>query len=378
MAIELPKIPHLDRRRSAILTLLLLAVAAVGGSALAAQAPAPPAPLQAPAAPASPPELADTPLEVPEPTADLGHLVKGSVTTHTFVLRNTGSEPLTITRAFPSCGCTVTEFDRVIPPGGEGEVEAEVDTATITGKGSTAIGIFVEGYEEPAAVLELRYEVSPKLLAHPGYARWIYVQREEVGTISQTLYASDGADFDVVSVEPPIDEIAVSFREAKPEERQEGFEGKQWIVDATLGAEAPVGSISGFIEVETTHPQQKLVHIPVSGFVRPTLFVEPANRHFGTLELAAPRTATFSIRNFASEPIVLESAKTDVEGVTAVLEPIEAGRAYELTVRFDPAEMEEGPFDGVVEIATDSEKLPTLTVDLEGTFVRRTADNGID
>jgi hypothetical protein len=355
------------RCRCAILTLFLL-VLTVGATPAGAQGPATPAPSAA-----TPPVLADTPLEVDEPWVDLGSMVKGTVTTHTFVLRNTGSEPLTITRAFPSCGCTVTKFDETIPPGGEGEVEATVDTATVTGRSSTSIGIFVEGHRQPAAVLELQYEVGQKLLAHPGYARWIYVQHEEQGTITQTVYSNDGADFDVLSVTPPIDAIDVSFHEASPEERREDVAGSQWVVSATLDADAPVGTISGFLEVKTTHPLQKVVSIPVSGFVRPALFVEPANRHFGELELAAPRTATYNIRNFATDPIALESATTDLPGVSAALEALEPGRNYKLVVRFDPASMEEGPFDGAVRISTDSEKIPVLTIDLAGTFVRRTA-----
>lgn len=322
------------------------------------------------------PPLAETPLEAPEPTHDLGTLIKGDVVSHTFVLRNTGSEALTITRVFPSCGCTVTEFDATIPPGGEGEVRAEVDTATVTGKSSTMMGVFVEGHEDPAAILELHYEVGQKLLAHPGYARWIYVQHEPTGTISQTVYANDGADFDIVSVEAPISAIDVSFREATAEERQEKYPGKQWVISATLAADAPIGPIEGYLEAETTHPVQKKLFIPLSGFVRPTLFVEPQNRRIGTLRMSAPRTMSYSIRNFATDPIALTAAETDVPGVTATLEPVEEGRNYTLEVRFDPAKMEAGPFDGQVRIATDHEAVPTLTVDLEGEFVPRTADNG--
>lgn len=367
MVTNLPMHDTFDRRRCAILTLLFLVVAAAGAPPGAA----------AQDVPADGGASAETegPLVAVDPIHDFGNLIKGQVETHAFVLRNTGSEPLTIERAFPSCGCTVAEFDRTIPPGGEGKVHAVLDTTGITGKGTTAIGIFVEGDSEPAAVLQLAYDVSPKLLAHPGYARWIYVQHEEQGTIAQTVYANDSADFEVVSVEPPMSAIDVSFREAEPAERQEGFAGKQWVVSATLGAEAPAGPIEGFIDVHTTHPLQQVVRIPVSGFVRPALFVSPQDRDFGTLELSTPRTASYTIRNFASKPIALTSAETDVPGVTAYVEPIEEGRNYKLVVQFDPAAMEEGPFDGAVRIATDSEAVPTLTVELEGTLVRRTADS---
>lgn len=65
-------------------------------------------------------------------THQFGTLALGNEGRHTFVVRNAGTAPLTLTRGATSCSCTVSDFDsrdggdesaeKTIPPGGEGTV----------------------------------------------------------------------------------------------------------------------------------------------------------------------------------------------------------------------------------------------------------------
>jgi hypothetical protein len=348
-------------RHRAILARALLFLACLGAPAWAAPQPAGPG-----GAPGS-----TGPLTVAEPMAELGKLIKGSTKAHTFVLRNSSDEPVRIERVTPSCGCTVAEFDKTIPPGGDGTVRAELDTATINGSGVSVIEVYLAGQDAPALRLGLSYEIVARLLAEPGYARWNYVQHEREGTIGQTVYAADGADFDIVDVEPPMPAIEVTYRKATPEERVEKAEGSQWRVEPTLDSEAPVGPISGFIVVRTTHPEQEVLQIPVSGFVRPALFVEPQRGDFGALAADGTKRGVFHVRNFATDPIALTGAETDVPGVSARIEPIEEGRRWDVVVELDTVAMEKGDFAGKLRLTTDSDKVPALTVDLSGTVVSR-------
>lgn len=308
-----------------------------------------------------------------QPLFDVGTVVKGEDPSHTFVLRNPGKTPIAITHVLPGTGVRVVSFDATIPAGGEGRVVAALDTATVTGQAKVSLGVFVAGGSEPAVILSLQSNVVSKLLTHPGYARWIFVQHEREGTIGQTIYAGDGADFEVAGVESPAPAIRTSYREAKPEERVAEHPGRQWRVESTLASDAPVGALAGFLTVRTTHPQQKTLWIPVSGFVRPMLFVDPPRGDVGTLTPGRKR-ATYTVRNFATAPIGLTGAATDLAGVTARVEPLEAGRRWRVVVEFDPAAMAAGPFAGQLRLTTDNEKVPLLTVDLSGTIARPQTD----
>src|SRR6185436_10084881 len=64
---------------------------------------------------------------------DAGDVWRGDKPHYTFTVQNTGDAPLEIF-AKPNCGCTVANFDKVIPAGGTGKVDADLNTAGFRGK----------------------------------------------------------------------------------------------------------------------------------------------------------------------------------------------------------------------------------------------------
>lgn len=85
-----------------------------------------------------PPEAAPTgpttTMEFSEMVHDWGELKEGEHMKYAFKFKNTGSEPLIISDAKGSCGCTVPDWPREpIAPGASGEIKVEFDSK---GKGS--------------------------------------------------------------------------------------------------------------------------------------------------------------------------------------------------------------------------------------------------
>ncbi len=84
----------------------------------------------APATPAGP----LTSIKFDEETHDWGTVMDGEKVTHVFKFKNTGNEPLVISNAKGSCGCTVPEWPRdAIAPGKSGEIKVVYDSK---GKGA--------------------------------------------------------------------------------------------------------------------------------------------------------------------------------------------------------------------------------------------------
>ncbi len=96
--------------------------------------PAPPAKPTAPTAPAVPPGPTTT-IEFDETSFDFGTITAGEKVSHTFKFKNTGSEPLVLTNAKGSCGCTVPTWPREsIAPGATGEVTVVFNSKNKKGK----------------------------------------------------------------------------------------------------------------------------------------------------------------------------------------------------------------------------------------------------
>jgi len=307
---------------------------------------------------------------VVEPIKDVGNVAKGEKIVHDFAIKNDGNADLTITNVQPACGCTVAEFDKVIKPGQTGKVHAVVDTSTFSGAIAKGISVFTNDPAAPQIELTLRAKIEPYISVKPGYARYITVQGEaQEGHIVQSLWAPDGSAWDVTSVDSPYPFLKVTFREAKPEERVPDAKGKQWQIEMNLANDAKVGPLSDYVTVHTSHPKQKLVQIPVSGFVRPVIAVTPPTADFGTIELKEPMRKALNIRNFATEPIKVTGVDPNLpKGIEAKLEPLQEGREYQVRVILNP-EIGKGPFHGKVTIHTDSPKVPTIEVEFKGIVI---------
>ncbi len=79
----------------------------------------------APAVPAGP----TTTVEFSESTYDFGEVMDGEKVEHVYKFKNTGSEPLVISNAKGSCGCTVPSWPKEpIAPGAESEILVRFDS----------------------------------------------------------------------------------------------------------------------------------------------------------------------------------------------------------------------------------------------------------
>ena len=304
-----------------------------------------------------------------QPIKDVGSVAKGDKVTQDFEIRNDGNAALEITDVKPACGCTVASYDRTILPGKTGKVHVVVDTASFTGPVAKGVTVFTNDAANPQVELTVRAKVEPYIAVKPGFVRYSIVKDEaKEGTIAQTLYTPDGSPMDVVKVESPWPYLAVSFREAQEGERLPDVKVKQWRVETKLSSDAPVGPLAGYVTVHTNHAKQKLVEIPVSGFVRPVLAVTPPRADFGQIDVKEPQRRVLDVKNFATEAIKVIGVDPPGQGIEAKVEPLEEGREYTVRLTLNSG-MAKGPFHGKLTIHTDSPKSPVLEVELVGTIL---------
>ena len=80
-------------------------------------------------------------------TYNFGIVPLGTPVSITFEIKNTGNAPLSITKAEPSCQCTLVDYTKTnIAPGETGFVKATYDAA-IMGKFDKRIFLFTNAYE---------------------------------------------------------------------------------------------------------------------------------------------------------------------------------------------------------------------------------------
>jgi hypothetical protein len=299
------------------------------------------------------------------PIHDFGTIPKTNKVSQEFEIRNDGNAPLLLREARPDCACAVASFDKEIAPGATGKVRAQLDPVEFTGPIRKQIVVFTNDPASPELQLTMTAVVKPEVLMKPGYARYIYVQKEKTGTIGQTLWAADGRDFKVLAVESPYPFLKTTFREATAEERLAEHAGKQWKVFTTLDGDSPIGALVKPVIVRTDHPLQKEIELQVSGFVRPAIAVTPPTIDWGTLTKDKVWEGSVIVKTYATDPIQVTGAKIDIPGATATVKPVVEGRHYDVQLAL-PKTLPKGPFKGKLTILTNSTTWPTVEAAVNG------------
>jgi len=302
---------------------------------------------------------------VRETIKDFGVVNRGDRITHEFQIDNAGSGELEITEVKPSCGCTVTDYDKTVAPGTSGVIKATMDTSNLKGGVAKAVRVYTNDPINPEINLVIKANVKSRVEIDPGYARFVAVYGEPQKTIVETVWSSEFPKLEILGVESPYPFVKTSFRESPAEERDKNFDGRQWQIAVKLDQDAPVGPMADFIVVTTNHPELKTVRIPISGFVRPILSVTPRVADFGRRELTESQTASLEIRNLSSTAVELGQVSTDVEGLDAKIESVEEGRLFKVLLTLKPG-APKGDFEGLVTISTSSAEQPTLEISVRG------------
>lgn len=97
-----------------------------------------------------------------ETTHDFGKIVLNDPAAVTFTVTNNSKEPILITSAHPSCGCTIAEYTKEpIKPGESGIVKATYNSAKV-GAFTKTITVIINDTANPE-MLTIKGEVEEKL-----------------------------------------------------------------------------------------------------------------------------------------------------------------------------------------------------------------------
>lgn len=112
-----------------------------------------------PPAPEPTPSGPTTTISFKKMSHDFGKVKQNSENVHWFEFTNTGKEPLLISNAQASCGCTVPEYPKEpIPPGGKGRIKVVYSPGTQEGQQSKTVTV-TANTQPPQTILTITANV---------------------------------------------------------------------------------------------------------------------------------------------------------------------------------------------------------------------------
>jgi hypothetical protein len=104
-----------------------------------------------------------------ETSFDFGKIFEDQALTHTFVIKNTGAEPLNIEDVDPDCACTVPRYDKTIPPGGQGEITLTIKPFSVIHQFKKETKVRVNDPEKPLLLLTMTGVAQPFIEIQPNH-----------------------------------------------------------------------------------------------------------------------------------------------------------------------------------------------------------------
>ena len=299
---------------------------------------------------------------VPTTTHAFGAVAHGVVLSHTFVVRNEGSAPLTIASVDLLAEGMKTSFKRVLSPGETGRITIEWNTSAASGASEVKAIVQLSDHATPKVELTLTATVNRRVEILPMPAVYFSVYKGDTMTRSVTIVNHEARPLQVTGIEPQGNHFEASIKPLKP--------GQTYQLDVTVPRSAQVGRFMESVLVKTDHPDFPVLQVGVNVFVKQDLYVSPETLAMGNIVLAELTanpalvellTYKLVVRKRAGQ-FALASVSTTVPALSVSVADKERAQAFEVVVSVVKDRLTVGPMTGVIRIQTDDKDFPLLEV----------------
>ncbi|HOB76065.1 MAG TPA: DUF1573 domain-containing protein [Phycisphaerae bacterium] len=295
----------------------------------------------------------------------------GQTVEYAFVVHNDGQGVLKILEVRPTCGCTVAEYDKEIPPGGQGKIMTKLNTANINQEVVKVIHVKTNDPKAAQLSLQLKGKVKARVSLEPLNGAH-FGQLGPTTPTERVVKLTNNTPTPLKLEAAPIPQQTPFTYELKEVEEGKVFEVKV-ALDRSKLREGP--NYSQLI-LKTNIEEQPQVLVPANVYYPPIIQVQPGT----SIAVSTPVTGNFSRRitltrnegpmqikqvtsdnpaikveaapaplpatSPAGTPIMLQRVPNQVWNLTVNIDegwepPTPTTKPYEITVKTDVPEKEE-------------------------------------
>jgi hypothetical protein len=269
-----------------------------------------------------------------ETSHSFGTVARAAKAEHTFSFKNDSDQPIEIVSVTASCTCTKPEVpEKLIPPGGEGQVIAKYQTKLFSGQRGATLNVSLKkGSSFGTALLKVDGFIRQDVVVHPEAVEMPRVLAAEGGTNTIKILYAGRSDWQITDVKCEHPGVHFKINELV---RQNGR--VEYELETTVPKDHPIGAVRDVITIFTN--DRNLTSFPVTlsaNVVQPIRFadvlefrVSEGDRAIEKLLLAS--SSDFQIIDFHCEscPITvkLDGEKRKVHQLEIATEGLNEGRS---------------------------------------------------
>jgi hypothetical protein len=305
---------------------------------------------------------------------EFGEIKKGQLAEYSFTFKNEGAADLLITNVQPGCGCTTSDYTKVVPPGQAGKITLSVHTENFSGVIAKSAQVFTNDPAQPQFNLLLSMNIVVPPVAGPklGIAQLQHDFGEiKKGTTAQhsfTFKNEGSVDLQITNVAPACGCTSSDFTKIVPP-------GKEGHITLAVHTDAFTGALSKTAEVFTNDPARPQFTLTMSMVVTDgntlppgkrlgSLIITPVDRWSTQVPKGFPVSGLISLYHDNAQPLTITKMEPGGEAFAVTLNTLEAGKRF--TVNFVAKEgLPIGAYHQTIKLKTDSPETPELSLELD-------------
>jgi len=305
-------------------------------------------------------------LDVLSDSANFGQVSQGETVSVKFQIRNSGTEPLTITGLEFSMPGMNARVKQEIAAGSIAEILINWDTSRLRGEVKGQAVLTLSDPQIPKVVLTLRGKVVPSIEILPKPAVYISQFSGEGKSASLRIRNNRQRQLKLVRLE--------SMGEYFQAEYEVLEDGKLFEITITIPAETPIGRYRESLLVHTDDPELERIHLEINALVKADVFINLDVVDFGRVSRARIQsnpevldflTQTFVINRREGERSI-NAVKSDIPFIWVKQEPEGRSNAFRLDAGLKTESLVNGRFEGQIILSTDDPGFPELNIPVKG------------
>jgi hypothetical protein len=310
---------------------------------------------------------------------DMGAVEAGVEVAHTFKVKNAGMADLLIKRVEPSCGCTLADFTKVVPPGQVGHITLTTKTPILRPNFDTAAWVYSNDPTNPLVRLTLRGTINQLVELLPSPSLFIRASQGETAQATLTLVNRDRSALKILDIESTNPEFTTKLRTLQV--------GQRYQLTVKLKAKKTDGQFTALLTVLTNKEKLPVIPIAVVATVAARVHVSPDQLAFGRIhrgsEGRGPREGIGDSTGSPSDWVTSHQSRITIKSqepgfkVTKaettlpfvqlqIMAPTREGTPYGLRVALVKEKLKEGPFRGTIVVHTNDKKFAKLKIPITG------------
>jgi hypothetical protein len=309
-------------------------------------------------------------LVVAEPEFNFGEVKAGAEIKHTFVVKNEGTAELLIKTVTPSCGCTASDFTKVIPPGGEGKITLTINTTGFNGAVSKHADVTTNDPQRPRFSLSMTMVIAASSLP-PGRRigslliapsdRWsASIPGGSTTEAGIAIYNDGSQPVRITKVTPGGEAFAVSLDTLE--------DGKRYLLKAKSIATLPLGVHKQLVKLTIEGGEITELPVQLQIEIYPPVFATPKEVNFGALPVSKPGYDLSSLAKFAwiKQPrgggLEIKSVSSTLPFIQVTTDADSTGQSVRLRIGFNKATLPPGNYTGIVKVETNNATVPVIEI----------------